>query len=157
MPCTNPTDPEACYVVDGQFQVYATEADQTIGADILAEIESAMNAGDFDNAHPLISKLSFITLVPEENNEEEDVDGLDGNEIRSVENSNGNNTPIYIGAGVGAAVVLGALVFLRRKQTKDDPQLADETPSTDQSEQEGSWVWYQTSFHTTPVVIFDLS
>jgi LPXTG-motif cell wall-anchored protein len=80
------------------------------------ELKEAMNNGDFDDAHPEIVAITYVE--PQAISNPDELNDSDPNQVRSSV-SPSPNASVIIGASVGALLVLGALVFYRRRQ-KDD-------------------------------------
>jgi hypothetical protein len=126
--CVNtPSSGNDCIVVEGSFQFYTVgnnPQDDDLPETLKDELKGAMNNGDFDDAHPEIVAVTFVE--PQSAPATDGLNDSDPNQVRSSV-SPSPNASLIIGASVGALLVLGALVFYRRRQSKDDDDRADVT------------------------------
>jgi LPXTG-motif cell wall-anchored protein len=92
-----------------------------------------MNEGEFDDVDDTVTitgnivKVSYVVLTPADDG----TDSTNGstNQVRSIGTSDNNsNTAVIAGAAVGAAVVIGALVFYRRRHSKATEEADFDSP-----------------------------
>jgi LPXTG-motif cell wall-anchored protein len=114
-----PSDGNDCVVMQGGFQVYTRGSASDNGLDdaLSGQVRGAMNSGKFnDGVHPEIVDIKYVELSADRS--PDDSNAPNPNQVRSAGAT--ANTAVIIGASVGALLVLGALVFYRRRQKTDD-------------------------------------
>jgi LPXTG-motif cell wall-anchored protein len=108
-------------------------ADVTTTTALKGRIATAMNEGEFDDVDDTVTitgnivKVSYVVLTPADDG----TDSTNGstNQVRSIGTSDNNsNTAVIAGAAVGAAVVIGALVFYRRRHSKATEEADFDSP-----------------------------
>lgn len=121
-----------CVVVSGAFQVYYTDdgsSTESLEAEFKQLIEEGINAGDVAFSHP---DLREVVSVSEPSGTPGPGDEANTpNDITSNPGSDGNSTPVIIGATVGAILVIGAAALYRRRQLgngDDSPDAATASP-----------------------------
>lgn len=89
-------------------------------------LKSEAELGSFNAIDDNIVGLNFVpTLQADASTKDQPT------QVRSSSNNGGENSAgVVIGAGVGAVVVLGALVFFRRRHSRMSDESADLQPST---------------------------
>jgi LPXTG-motif cell wall-anchored protein len=109
-------------------------ADVTTTTALKGRIATAMNEGKFDNVDDTLTstgnivKVSYVELTPEDARTDPP-NGGSTNQVRSIGTSDNNsNTAVIAGAAVGAAVVIGALVFYRRRHSKATEEADFDSP-----------------------------
>lgn len=108
--------------MDGAFQVYTvneSDEDEKLPDTLLEKLEVAMNNGDFDTVHESIVKVTYVDPPATTSDGGSQLNSQTPNAVRSS-NSSGPNSSVIIGASVGALLILGGLVFYKRRQRKDD-------------------------------------
>ena len=91
-------------VVDGALSVYATtEASASdLEDEILASIKENMDAGNFDDVHPSVVRVTYTELQPDTPS------GSESEGDNAVVQNNGNQ--VLIGSLVGASVLMAAVL-----------------------------------------------
>jgi LPXTG-motif cell wall-anchored protein len=106
--------------MQGGFQVYTRGSASDNGLDdaLSGQVRGAMNSGKFnDGVHPEIVDIKYVELSADRTPDDSNAPNPD--QVRSA-GAESANTAVIIGASVGALLVIGALVFYRRRQKTDE-------------------------------------
>ena len=118
--CPSPVqNPQSCGVIAGSFYIYSSTANinsQGLENSLRDQIATAMNRGDFNHVHPDIVRITYISLQPESTPNPTNQQPVQV----STQQASGNNKGVYIGASVGAFLVLSALVLYGRRRSKEN-------------------------------------
>eukprot|EP00934_Nitzschia_sp_Nitz4_P006063 Nitzschia sp. Nitz4//scaffold3_size479765//119425//120279//NITZ4_000051-RA/size479765-augustus-gene-0.12-mRNA-1//1//CDS//3329550611//6053//frame0 len=123
------TEGTECVVIEGGFMVYfdedATDIDSTVES-IMIDVETAMDEGSLVSGD-IVSVTWRDGLEPSTPGDA----ATGGDTVRTVNDDNGSNTAIIVGASVGGILVLGLAAFYRRRvKTADDDTLTTGFPGS---------------------------
>jgi hypothetical protein len=114
--------------VYGAFQVYTVQANSAaanskattgLSNGIKTQLRLAMKNGAFDDSHEDIVEVIWVDELEADRGTGDGASGPNDNQVPNSQVQN-SSTAVIIGASVGAVLVLGALAFYRRRQTKSD-------------------------------------
>lgn len=115
--------------MSGAFQVYtvqvnssaANEATAGLSNGIKTQLRLAMQNGAFDDSHEDIVEVLWVDELEADLGTGDGINGPNDNQVPNSQVQN-SSTAVIIGASVGVVLVLGALAFYRRRQTKPDDE-----------------------------------
>jgi hypothetical protein len=145
--CEVQVDGQPCYDYFGRFQVYTvgdTDNDNTTAAEneVKFELKSAMNSGEFDNAHPALLGVQYLDTIPEDPSARVETDKGDNVEKDTTPSSsiqsNGPNASVVIFSTVGAVLLVVAVTLIRRRQQQGRLRRRQEDISDFQMSQDDS-------------------